>query len=63
MSEELLYTVKEAAAALRLSTSMVYELVGRGEIPSTRVGRAIRVPKAGLLQWIDEQVAATAAAL
>ena len=42
--EPLFYRPIEAAAALRVSRSKVYELMNRGEIPWVRVGKARRVP-------------------
>ncbi|WP_051276272.1 helix-turn-helix domain-containing protein [Desulfovirgula thermocuniculi] len=38
-------TVGEVAALLRLGRSTAYELIRRGEIPSFRVGRHIRIPR------------------
>ena len=39
------YTVQEAADLLRVTTATVYELVHRGELPATRVGRQFRFGK------------------
>ncbi|MFQ5945838.1 MAG: helix-turn-helix domain-containing protein [Anaerolineae bacterium] len=33
----------------------MYELARRGEIPSVRFGRHVRVPASGFRQWIAEQ--------
>lgn len=49
----MLLTVREAAALLRISRNLAYELVTRGEIPAIRLGRVIRVPRAALEQWIE----------
>lgn len=35
--------VKQCADALGVSPSMIYKLVGMGQIPHTRIGRAIRI--------------------
>jgi len=43
-------TVEEAAKILRLKRSTAYEYVRRGDIPSVRFGRFIRVPKAKILE-------------
>lgn len=43
-----LLTVPEAAKLLRIGRNLAYELVARGEIPSVRLGRLIRVPRAAL---------------
>jgi excisionase family DNA binding protein len=39
------FTVKEFAAAARISANAVYELVRRGELPVVRFGSAIRIPR------------------
>ncbi len=44
--DRLLLRPREVAAATGLSRSMVYELIGRGELPSIRVGKSVRVPVA-----------------
>jgi excisionase family DNA binding protein len=41
-------TVKEVAAVLRIGRSAAYAAVHAGEIPSVRLGRAIRVPRQAL---------------
>jgi excisionase family DNA binding protein len=38
-------TVKQVQADLGMSKNAVYEAIGRGEIPSVRVGRRILVPR------------------
>lgn len=45
-------TVPEAARLLRISRTLAYELAGLGELPSVRFGRAIRVPRRALEDWI-----------
>lgn len=47
-----LLTVTEAARRLALGRATTYQLVRRGEIPSIRVGRAVRVPVHALDAWI-----------
>jgi excisionase family DNA binding protein len=49
-----LLTVPETAAYLRISRNTAYEIVKRGELPSVRLGRVIRVPRASLDAWIVE---------
>ena len=48
-----LLTVREAAKFLRIGRNLAYELVARGEIPSVRLGRVIRVPRTALEQWLE----------
>ena len=48
MNEPLVLTVEEAAKALRIGRTAAYEAVRRGEIPSVRIGRSLRVPRHAL---------------
>lgn len=60
--------VDEAAAVLRdadraYDEVAVFQRTGGAEgLPSIRIGRCVRVPKAALLAWIDEQLGGTDAA-
>ena len=53
-------TVEEAATLLRIGRTAAYEACRRGEIPSLRLGRSVRVPRAGLLSLLGEEPAGTA---
>ena len=55
-TEPLLYRPAEAAEALRVSRSKLYELMNRGEIPWVRVGKVRRVPVEALRQLIRARV-------
>ena len=55
MTETLLLRPEEAARELGIGRSKTYELLKRGEIPSIRIGRSVRVPAEKLRQWINEQ--------
>lgn len=44
--------VGEAAEALAVSGSTMYQLVGSGALPVVRVGRSVRIPRAALEEWI-----------
>jgi excisionase family DNA binding protein len=48
-----LLTVRETAAALRLSPVTVYRKVQRGEIPAVYVGATIRVPAGALARALN----------
>ncbi len=54
MEQELL-RVAEAARILGIGRTKTYELVAAGAIPTVRIGRAVRVPKAALYIWIQSQ--------
>ena len=55
-------TVPEAAAVLRLGLTATYEAITRGQIPSLRFGRKLRVPRAFILQFAGELPVSTTAA-
>ena len=54
-SSGVLLTVPEAAKLLRVSRNLAYDLVARGELPSLRLGRVIRIPTQALLEWLQRQ--------
>lgn len=56
MVERLLLRVPEAAEALGLSRAKTYQLVAGGELPSVRIGAAVRVPVDALRAWIERRV-------
>ncbi len=43
MREQILYTPEEIAQKLKLSKYTIYEMIKRGEIPSHRIGRSLRI--------------------
>lgn len=47
----------EAADAIGISRSKIYELIASGSIPSVSVGKSRRVPVGALREWIDRQLA------
>ena len=52
----LLLTTEEAARALRVSRSRLYEWMGRGEVPGVvRFGRSVRISRRALETWVDAQ--------
>jgi len=58
--EKLLYTAANLGELTSLGRSKVYELLQTGEIPSIRVGRAIRVSAKALEEWLERQREQTA---
>jgi excisionase family DNA binding protein len=54
----MLLDVTEAARVLSLSRAKVCELASRGDIPSIRVGRAIRIPRGLLVEWLATKTSA-----
>ncbi|MGB9848869.1 MAG: helix-turn-helix domain-containing protein [Moorellaceae bacterium] len=56
LGEKLLLTVPEAAALMGCSRAHLYNLINKGEIPTVRLGRAVRIPRKWLEQWVDRLV-------
>lgn len=48
MSDRLVLSVAEAAAALGVSDDLVYELVARGDLPCLRFGRRKVIPRVAI---------------
>jgi excisionase family DNA binding protein len=46
-------TVDEVAALLRTGRTATYEAVRRGDLPSLRVGRKVRIPRDRLLELLN----------
>jgi excisionase family DNA binding protein len=51
----LLLDAAEAAKLLSLSRTKVFDLAHSGEIPSIRIGRAMRIPRDQLVAWIEQR--------
>ncbi len=54
---KLLLTVEEAAQALGLGRSLLYDLLARKEIFSVKIGRVRRIPLAALQAFIEQKIA------
>ena len=52
---EPLWTVREAAAFLRLGRNTVYEWAACGKLPSLRLGSRVRFEPAALRRWVEVQ--------
>ncbi len=52
----ILLTPKETWETLKISRSLCYHMIRTGEIKSVRFGRAIRIPKAALLEWLESKM-------
>jgi excisionase family DNA binding protein len=55
--DKLLLRPIEAAEAIGIGRSKIYELLASGELPSIRIGGSVRVPVEALRAWIARQVA------
>ena len=60
MVERILYRPGEAAQAIGVSRSRMYELIASGEIPSVTVGHVKRVPVDKLHEWVKRQTSGSA---
>ena len=54
---KVLLTVEEAANAMSLGRTLVYDLVMRGHIASIKVGRTRRIPVSALHEYVSRQLA------
>lgn len=52
--EKLLLRPEEAARLLGIGRSTIYELISSKELPSIRIGRAIRLRRQDVLEWIEQ---------
>jgi hypothetical protein len=58
-SGSLVYDVPEAGAMLGLSRNGSYDAAGRGEIPTIRIGKLLKVPKAAFHRMLDQPAKAS----
>jgi excisionase family DNA binding protein len=58
--EESLLRSDEVAEILKVSVSMAYTLMRRGDIPTVRIGSSVRVRKEDLDRYITENVSQSA---
>lgn len=48
----VVFTVEQAAHALKIGKNTAYDLVRSGQIRSVRIGRQIRIPKSALMEFL-----------
>lgn len=56
MSDNRFMTVADVQKVLGINKNTAYALVSRGDFPSFRVGKVIRIPVKQFEEWIDRQV-------
>ena len=54
--EQVLLKPEEAARALSLGRSKVYELLASGSLESITIGKSRRIPADALRRWVDRQL-------
>ena len=59
LTPKLLLTIEEAARALSLSRSLLYDLLMSNQIVSIKIGRSRRIPVAALMAYVQKQIAQT----
>lgn len=59
----LLLRVPEVAATLGIARSLAYEMARDGRLPTVHIGKAVRVPRRKLEEWIEERAQAEEAGL
>ncbi len=52
---DLLLTVREVAATMRVSTMTVYRLIKSGELPAIRVGKNYRIRESDVDRYLSER--------
>jgi excisionase family DNA binding protein len=52
--DRVTWTVRETAEQLGITLSTAYAYVDSGELPSVRLGRRLLIPRAAVLQLVDE---------
>jgi excisionase family DNA binding protein len=55
LPQRLLLRISEAAEVLGLSRAFVYALIAKNELPTVRVGRAVRISYSSLQRWIAQR--------
>jgi len=54
-TQSRLLNAQDVAAALNMGLSTVYQLVERGELPSIRIGRSVRIRLQDLEKFIESK--------
>ena len=53
--QRLLLRIPEVAETLGIGRSKIYEIIASGELPTVRVGRAVRISVTTLQKWVEER--------
>jgi len=52
--DTLLLNAEQAAEALAISRSKIYELLASGDLPSVQIGRCRRIPTSALADFVKD---------
>jgi excisionase family DNA binding protein len=50
----VLLRIPEVAESLGIGRTKIYEMITTGELPTIRVGRAVRISVSALQKWVEE---------
>ena len=53
--QRLLLRIPEVAETLGIGRTKIYELIATGELPTIRVGRAVRISVSTLQKWVENR--------
>ena len=53
--QRLLLRIPEVAETLGIGRTKIYELIATGELPTIRIGRAVRISVTTLQKWVEER--------
>ena len=53
--EKLLWKIDEVAHQLNVSPRTVLRLINRGDLAQVQIGRAVRIPKQTVLDWVERR--------
>jgi excisionase family DNA binding protein len=53
--QRLVLRIPEVMTMLGLGRTKIYELIGSGDLPVIRVGKAVRIPVTALEKWVEER--------
>ena len=51
--QRLLLRIPEVAETLGIGRTKIYEMIATGELPTIRIGRAVRISVATLQKWAE----------
>jgi excisionase family DNA binding protein len=52
--ESLVYEVPQAGALIGLGRNAAYDAARRGDIPTIRIGKLLKVPRAAFHRWLEQ---------
>ncbi len=53
--QRLLLRIPEVAETLGMGRTKIYEMIATGELPTIRIGRAVRISVTTLQKWVEER--------